>query len=182
VTERLVELSVAEFVAAVASPRQPVPAGGSVAALTAASSAALLALVCGVIRRHHPDALGGSLAVAERLGRELLSLVDEDAAAFRTFLRAQRTDADMKFSVDNLSRAPLAIARDCIEIIDLSQAVEVETSGPLLGDVHAARLLAAAALRTALEIAELNVALLPEQAERQALRDEITRLRSRRAR
>jgi formiminotetrahydrofolate cyclodeaminase len=50
----LTDLSVAEFVRAVASPTQPVPAGGSVAALTGAVSAALLVLVCEVVERRKP--------------------------------------------------------------------------------------------------------------------------------
>jgi formiminotetrahydrofolate cyclodeaminase len=179
---RLVDLSVREFVAAVASTEHPVPAGGSVAALTAASSAALLALACGVTQRHHPDALNDESRAAERLQRQMLDLVDEDAAAFRSFLDAKRSGADVGPAAKAASGAPLAIARGCIEIIDLTQAVEVQITGPMLGDVHAARLLAAAALRTALEISELNSSLLHDESERQALRDEISRLRSRQVR
>ena len=53
----LTDLSVSEFLQAVASAAQPVPAGGSVAALSGAACAALLVLVCDVFERHRPDVL-----------------------------------------------------------------------------------------------------------------------------
>ena len=49
-----------------ASVDEPVPAGGSVAALTGAASAALLALVCGVQQRKRPGVSAAELAQAER--------------------------------------------------------------------------------------------------------------------
>jgi hypothetical protein len=53
----LTDLSVSEFLQAIASAAQPVPAGGSGAALSGAASAALLVLVCDVLERHGPDVL-----------------------------------------------------------------------------------------------------------------------------
>jgi len=181
-SERLVDLRVREFVAAMASADHPVPAGGSVAALTAASSAALLTLVCGVLQRHRPDALAELTQAAERLQRGLLELVDEDAEAFRVFLDADKSKGELQAAIAGTSRPPLKIASCCIELIELSQSVEVHTSGPMLSDVHAARLLAAAALRTALEIAQQNLAQLTDSEARAQLQAEISQLRSRQAR
>ena len=175
----LVDRSVAEFVEAVADPEQPVPAGGSVAALTAAASAALLALISGVLRRKHPTLLVEQQERANRLRRELLSLVEEDAAAFRAFLDARRAHGDLQVAVARTSQTPLQIARACLEVIDLSQEIEVNTSGPMLADVRAARLLTAAALRTVLEIADQNLDLVQDPAEKRDLQAEISRLRAR---
>ena len=72
----LIDLTVRDFVAAVASADEPVPAGGSVAALTGASSAALLALVCDVLERHTPGVLIQERERARALHQELLDLVD----------------------------------------------------------------------------------------------------------
>jgi formiminotetrahydrofolate cyclodeaminase len=53
----LTDLSVSEFLQAVAAAAQPIPAGGSVAALTGVASAALLVLVCDALERHNPAGL-----------------------------------------------------------------------------------------------------------------------------
>jgi formiminotetrahydrofolate cyclodeaminase len=181
--ERLTDLAVSQFVAAVASAEQPVPAGGSVAALTAATSAALLALVCGVLRRHATDAaLGQALADAERLQRSALDLVEADAVAFRVFLDAKRRGEDVSELVANMSRVPVQIAHACLDIADLGRTVEQRASGPVLADVRAARHLALAALQAALDIANENLALLTDPREREAFQDEITRLGVRQAR
>src|SRR5437868_15498651 len=88
--DELVSRSVREFVASVASVDEPVPAGGSVAALTGAASAALLALVCDVQQRRQPLRLAAESQQARDQQSRLLALVDEDAAAFRAFLDARR--------------------------------------------------------------------------------------------
>jgi formiminotetrahydrofolate cyclodeaminase len=181
VTEgHLVDLSVTDFVARVAAADHAVPAGGSVAALTAASSAALLALVCGVLERKPGSPAADRRLTAQRLLRNLLGLVDEDADAFAAFLHARRApqQGGLRSAVARTSRVPLSIASGCIDVIDLSHVIEVDASGPMLADVRAARLLAAAALRTVLEIAVQNLDLMEDGAERERLRAEISRLRS----
>jgi methenyltetrahydrofolate cyclohydrolase len=181
----LVSRSVTEFIASVASTDEPVPAGGSVAALTGAASAALLALVCGVRRHKQPDALSGELVQAERLRQRLLALVDEDAAAFRAFLDAQRAtrrgdDGDLRTALGRTSRAPLEIATACAAVVELSVSLEGQIQGMTLGDVRAARHLATAALTAALDLGEQNVALLEADPRAQAqMRDTLARLRGR---
>ncbi|HEV7666555.1 MAG TPA: cyclodeaminase/cyclohydrolase family protein, partial [Chloroflexota bacterium] len=87
---RLVDRSVGEFVAAVASAAEPVPAGGSVSALTGAASAALLVLVCGVLDRKRVDGVEVLLDRAAEVQRRLLALIDEDANAYGAYLVAMR--------------------------------------------------------------------------------------------
>jgi len=178
--DRLVELSVRDFVGAVAAAEQPVPAGGSVAALTGAASAALLALVCGVLQRRQAGALGAQLEEAERLQQRLLDLVEEDAAGFRAFLTAKRCGVGLPEAIARAVDAPIQIGRACAEVITLSHLVEARTFGPMLGDVRAARYLAEAAVQTAAEIAEQNLALLPDAGARRALEEQISRLRAQR--
>jgi formiminotetrahydrofolate cyclodeaminase len=164
----LVARTVREFVASVASTDEPVPAGGSVAALTGASSAALLALVCGV------EGLSVMLVRAQALQQRLLALVDEDAEAFRAYLRVKRSPG----AVDPITRTPLAIAAACADVVTLSHAVESRTRRTLLSDVRTARYLANGALAGALETAEQNVSLHTDPEQRARLRDEIAHLRS----
>ncbi|MBV9134438.1 MAG: cyclodeaminase/cyclohydrolase family protein [Chloroflexi bacterium] len=174
----LVELSVRDFVAAVASADQPVPAGGSVAALTGAASAALLALVSEVLERHTPGILAEPLQTARRLQRELLQLVDQDAAAFRSFLEAPRGSDARRAAGRGVAAAPLQIGRTCVQVVDLVRRVEPQVRGAMHLDVGAARQLAESAARSALDIAEYNLSLAAEPTLKAELREEISALRA----
>ena len=76
-SDRLIDLSIAAFVDAVSSTQKPVPAGGSVSALTGSSSAALLVLVCDVLEEHSPGVLKEVRELARALQQQLLQLVDD---------------------------------------------------------------------------------------------------------
>jgi formiminotetrahydrofolate cyclodeaminase len=170
----LVARSVRDFVASVASTGEPVPAGGSVAALTGSASAALLALVGGVLDRKGVGGAAGLLERARALQARLLGLVDEDADAYRAYLEEKRSAG----ALQRMSEAPLEIAAACGEVVVLSADVETRVTGALLGDVRTARYLAGAALAAALDIAEQNVLLHADRAAQGRLRNEIARLRA----
>ena len=158
----------------VASAEAPVPAGGSVAALTGAASAALLALVCSVLQRHNVDGSAGLLARAASLQGHLLHLVDEDAQAFRAYLDAKHDPT----LVARVADSPLEIARACLAVVGLGNEVDGLASGSIRGDVHAARHLAGAAALAALDLAEENVGLMADAAAKRQLRERIARLRA----
>lgn len=174
----MIDLSLVEFLDAVASADHSVPAGGSVAALAGASSAALLALVCAVIQRRSPGELVQALHTLEAQQRALLALVDEDAAAFEAYVQARRSRNGLGSALERITRIPLAIGRASVEIIDLSHEVEGHEVRHMHGDVRAAQHLAQAAVRTALDIAEANVPLQKDPAARSRLIEEIARLRA----
>jgi len=165
-------------VASVASAETPVPAGGSVVALSGACAAALLVLVCEVAQRHSPDALQEQHHAASRLQALLLKLVDEDAAAYQAFLATRRGTEDRQAAIKRVAATPLAIGRACADLIDLSRGIEEHTRGPLRGDVRAARHLAQAGVRTAVDLAEQNLSLVDDAAPRRALEAAITGLRA----
>jgi formiminotetrahydrofolate cyclodeaminase len=174
----LVDFTVREFVASVASAETPVPAGGSVVALSGACAAALLALVCEVAQRHQPGALNEQRHAAERVQGLLLKLVDEDAAAYQAFLATPRGSEDRQAATNRVAATPLAIGRACAELINLSHVIEEQTRGPLLGDVRTARHLARAAVRTAVDLAEQNLSMIADAPARQLLETAITSLRA----
>jgi formiminotetrahydrofolate cyclodeaminase len=177
---RLVDLPVRAFVEAVASADRPVPAGGSVAALSGAASAALLALVCGVLQhRAGPGAFVQEIQNLRELREKLLGLVDEDAAAFDAYLDARRADVGEGAAIARMSRTPLDVGKACADIVALSHRVETHDVRHMRGDVRAARHLAQAAVRTSLDIAEANVPLQRDPAARAELLEEISRLRAR---
>jgi formiminotetrahydrofolate cyclodeaminase len=174
----LVNLSVAEFVAAVASASEPVPAGGSVAALSGAASAALLVLVCSVLEQHHPGAVAAQQTRARELQRRLLELVDSDAEAFRAFLAAERGSSARREATTRVAEAPLAIARGCGEVVGLAQGLDPDISGATRLDLGAASHMARAAMRSALDIAEYNLSLVADSPRKQALQSDISQLRA----
>ena len=172
--EPLVGRSVHAFIASVASTAEPVPAGGSVAALTGAASAALLALVCGLLARKQVESAADLLERARELQDRLLMLVDADADAYRAYLRAKRSEG----ALHRTSQTPLDIAAACVDVVSLSVDVEGRTTGALLSDVRTARSLASAAAAAALDTAEQNVVLHADPAAQARLRAEIGRLRA----
>jgi methenyltetrahydrofolate cyclohydrolase len=173
----LTDLSVTEFIGAVASAKQPVPAGGSVAALTGAASAALLALVADVIERHKPGVLAEVRQMARDLQQQLLELVEEDAAAFRAFLDADRDSQARVLAAPRAAIVPVDIGRACARIPELARAAEPHVSPAMQLDLGAARNMAAAAARSALDIAEHNLDQVSDASMREGLQRDIDQLR-----
>ena len=121
-------LSLAQLLDAFAS-NQPVPGGGSAAALAGAVGASLLIMVAGLPKtRHGTDeersALTAAAARLRPLRDELASLIDRDSEAYSSVIDAYRlprsTDAEQaarRDAIDEAMRAateaPLATIRAC---------------------------------------------------------------------
>ncbi len=121
-------LSLAQLLDAFAS-NQPVPGGGSAAALAGAVGASLLIMVAGLPKtRHGTDeersALTAAAARLRPLRDELASLIDRDSEAYTSVINAYRlprsTDAEQaarRDAIDEAMRAateaPLATIRAC---------------------------------------------------------------------
>lgn len=178
--QSLVDLTVRDFVAAVASADEPVPAGGSVAACTGASSAALLALVSEVLERHTPGVLLQERDRARGLQQQLLELVDVDARAFRAFLDAERGSPARSEAGVGSVEAPMRIGRACLEVVGLAGAIEPHVRGAMHLDVGAARRMAEAGASSSLAIAEYNLRMVSDLTKRQALEAEIRAARGQR--
>jgi methenyltetrahydrofolate cyclohydrolase len=122
------DLSLAQLLDAFAS-NQPVPGGGSAAALAGAVGASLLIMVAGLPKtRHGTDeersALTAAAARLRPLRDELASLIDRDSEAYTSVINAYRlprsTDAEQaarRNAIDEAMRAateaPLATIRAC---------------------------------------------------------------------
>ena len=173
---QLTALPVRDFVELVASSRDPVPAGASVAALTGAASAALLVLACDVIEHHNAGLLEEHRRRARDLQEQLLVLVDEDADAYRAYLTAERGSIAGQAAAARAAEVPLAIGRACSHVAELAHAVAPSATGAIRLDVSAARQLSHAASRSAIEIAQHNLGLAADAGVRGTLQKEIARL------
>lgn len=186
---RLVGRTVAAFVESVASTQEPVPAGGSVAALSGSGAAALLELVCGVLGRKGRQDLEAPRERAASLRLALLELVDRDTVAYHALVEARRAlrrdeaSADAQEAFAAAAReavgTPLAVAEACVDVLDVGTQVSPHVSGALVGDVVASRHLAAAAGTAALDLADQDIPGVPDESAQAALRARSAALRAR---
>lgn len=173
--QRLTEHTLAEFAARLATD-DPVPGGGSAAALAGALGAALLQMVVELnVGRHdateHEVALTEIRGATAGLQSELLRLVEADAAAYGAVVKARRmarnTDlerqsrkAQIDAAVREATRAPLTTARRASDLIDQAIRLVPIANRNVISDVGVAAELAAASLRSALLNVEINVPLI----------------------
>jgi glutamate formiminotransferase/formiminotetrahydrofolate cyclodeaminase len=166
----------------------PVPGGGSAAALAGVLSAALVAMVSRLtIGRKAYAAVEGRaqeiLGEAEAIRVELRSLVDEDAAAYTKVSDAYKIpkdDASRTARIDaalvGAAQTPLATARRVGRLIALALELQQIGNKNARSDAKVAEGLGRAALAGAIENVRINVASLSDPAIGQALLDEGHRL------
>jgi len=160
------------FIDVVARPA-PAPGGGSVAALAGALGAALGHMVAGLSgKKKFPSADPAALeAVAKdfRARCERLSAaIDRDASSYESVLVAHRlpreTEAERKRRDQAIQRAfegaieaPLEIARGAAEVFEKLGQLEPMSAPSMVSDVRVGRMMAATAVRAALENVRTNL-------------------------
>lgn len=174
---QLTDLPLDEFLERLGS-SDPVPGGGSAAALAAAMGAALVAMVAeltigrpayaeheATIRHLRFDALDRRT--------ELLSLAQQDATAYDAVVRARhmpkdlevertaRTDALQK-AMSEAARIPLRAAVVASEVLDLAERIAPIGNRNAASDAGVAAQLAAAGLRGALLNVRINLPYLAD--------------------
>lgn len=170
--QRLTELTVAGLVARLAT-RDPVPGGGSAAAMAGALGAALLQMVVELsVGRtdgtEHETTLAEIRGAAAGLQSELLRLVETDAAAYGAVVKARRLakgtelerqarQVQIDGAVREAVRAPLTTAQRASDLIEQALRLAPIANRSAISDIGVAAELAAAALRSALLNVEINV-------------------------
>jgi formiminotetrahydrofolate cyclodeaminase len=154
--ESLLHLSVGGMLERVAA-RTPAPGGGAVAAVTAASAAALVAMAT-----RFADEPAGP---AEALRARLEPLADADAAAYTEVLAAYRLPKDDPLRRGRIAEAlrvatevPRAVATAAREVALLADDLAERGNRNLVGDARVAALLARAAADAAAALVEINEA------------------------
>jgi glutamate formiminotransferase / formiminotetrahydrofolate cyclodeaminase len=152
----------------------PTPGGGSVAAMAGALAASLGQMVAGISRRKKSLAAHAeSLAQAENefvtAAQALRGSIDHDAASYEAVLDAHRlareTEEERKKREQAIQRAlegsveaPLEVARRAAEVFERLGQLEAMAGASMLSDVRVARMMAAVAVRGALENVTTNLA------------------------
>lgn len=166
------------FLEEVASTRS-VPAGGSIAAVSGAMAAALLAKMgrlalrraSGQARQQQDDILSHDLVVeAEALRRRLMTLAYADSQAYELAATLSRsgeaTDEEIEAAWQEAICVPLRIADDCERVLELAETLHL--AGLAAADVRAVAVFASACLEVQLLNAEVNLARVKDADFRQA--------------
>jgi formiminotetrahydrofolate cyclodeaminase len=157
-------LPLAGFLDLVAS-REPAPGGGAAAAVTVALAAALSSMSARFSTGHLDEA--PALAErAEQLRGEVLPLARADAAAYGRVLEAygipRGTDKEgrhrrIREALSEAASVPLSIGEIGAEVAGIAARLAEDGNPNLRGDAVAAAELAAAGVRAAATLVELNV-------------------------
>lgn len=146
---------------------EPTPGGGAVSAVAVAMAAGLASMAAG-FSRDLPQAKRLA-AQAEEARTRVAPLAAADAAAYTDVLTAlarPRAERGRQEAVRRaLSRAadvPLEVAEAGAGIVRVAEHLEQAGNPNLRGDARTARLLAAAAVRSAAALVELNLADAPD--------------------
>jgi len=187
--ERLNGLTVRQLVERLAT-SDPVPGGGSAAALAGAMGAALVHMVVELtagrpVAEGSEDALAEIGAAATNWQSELLNLAEVDANAYAAVVAARRLpreserdrrarDVQIAAAVREATRAPLVTARVSNEVLALTELLAPIGNRNAVSDVGVAALLAVTAVRGAALNVEINLPYLaPDEPLRREAADEI---------
>ena len=197
---RFRDLTVAAFVDQLSS-AEPVPGGGSAAAVAASLAAALVSMVAqlseGRPKYAEHAALHAEASVAAKaLADRFLTLADEDAEAYAGFGAAMRLprdtdeerdarDAAMRKAAQEASDVPYRTVEACLEVVVLAEALAGRSNRNASSDLEVAALLATAASRAAAANVYVNLPSIGDEAaagellaDTRRLVDDIDRLAS----
>jgi formiminotetrahydrofolate cyclodeaminase len=165
------DLTVAAFVQRLAS-SEPVPGGGSAAAIAGSLAAALVAMVAQLSRRQqlqeHSHLHDFAEAEGQRLAARLLQLADDDAAAYAAYATANRLprstqeESDLRAAArrraaKGASEVPLATVEACLSVVKTAEALAGRCNINASSDLAVASLLAEAAADGAAENVRVNL-------------------------
>lgn len=164
--------------------RVPAPGGGAVAALHAAQSAALLAMVArystGPVYAEHADVIDRVLVRADALRTDALELAEDDAEAFYAVAEAYKlpkeTDEEKATRSEAIAAAlaaaaepPAAVIIAATHLVAMAEDLLPVGNLNVITDVAAAAEAARAAATTARLNVEVNLAGVTDQAVRERL-------------
>ncbi|MBN2880142.1 MAG: cyclodeaminase/cyclohydrolase family protein [Clostridia bacterium] len=171
-------LSIVEFTKKTAS-NEPVPGGGSIAALSGALSAALAEMVASVTEgsKKYEDVKNEMIDIKEKanlISQSLLDDIEKDSKAFTQVMDAYKlpkeTDEQKKYrgaSIQNAlklaAEVPLSVAMKSYDIMDLSQAVVSKGNQNAVTDGMVSAMMARTAVLSALLNVKINLSSIKDE-------------------
>ncbi|AXB80841.1 methenyltetrahydrofolate cyclohydrolase [Megasphaera hexanoica] len=172
--KKLCALPIDEMLAATAS-KDPVPGGGGIAALTAASAAALVEMVVNLtIGKKGYEKVEPMMrdirSQAEELRIRYQDGIDEDAHAFEGVIRAVRLPKDtpertaiVQQAFKNAAAIPFALGKDIFVLLQLSEQVVRYGNAWVITDGAIAAMNARAAMRSAFYSVRVNLKSITDE-------------------
>ena len=197
---RFADLTVASFVDRLAS-NEPIPGGGSAAAVAGSLAAGLVAMVASLSQdrpryAQHAALHAETMSAARELADRLLALADEDASAYAQFgaamkmpkeTEAERTarSAAIAEGARAASDAPFRTIQACATVVRYAEALAGRSNRNASSDLEVASLLAVAASRAAAANVYVNLPSIGDEEvgrdlhqQTEELADEVERLAS----
>jgi formiminotetrahydrofolate cyclodeaminase len=181
------DLKCREFVGVLSS-KEPVPGGGGASALVGALGTALGSMVANLTAgkkkyEQYQEAIQEIIHKAGSLQKDLLDLVEEDAAVFEPLSQAysmlQETEEQkrekssvMEAALKKASRVPIEIMRKCCEAIRLHEELAVKGTAIAISDVGVGALFCKAALMGAHITVLINTRSMKDAEYAKKLEDE----------
>lgn len=184
----------AEWLGELAS-ESPTPGGGAVAAISAATGAALVGMVGRLtMRKAGFEAVAPRMeelvSEADRERSDLLGLADRDAEAFDEVMAAYRmpheTDEEradrlraLQAALEHAAEVPLTVARRAVYLMGLAEEAIANGNPNAASDGLSAAAVLHAATLSALANVQINAFAFVDEARRTELMDDCRRLRDR---
>jgi methenyltetrahydrofolate cyclohydrolase len=182
--------SIEQFLAA-AGAKQPIPGGGSVAALAGGLAASMGQMVVNYSigkkgLEEHAVALKLAVSEFELAAQLMLELMAEDQAAYESLTSARKLPADSPRRAETVAAAlgqcimvPLTTAATAVSILDLCDPLVEKVNRWLLSDLAVSADLAMATTRAALYNVRVNLPEIADEKERQRTETTANQLLSR---
>ncbi len=158
----------------------PSPGGGSAAGLVAATGTALVEMVARINQKRTPDPGAQTrILAAEKLRRELQTLMEEDAKAFEKISKAfkeNKESAAYQKALETGAAVPLKICKLSAEAIQIGCGEVARTSRWLASDLLEAGILLHAAFQSARLNVEINLRSIQNETIVQEMRLELDSL------
>lgn len=170
----------------------PAPGGGSVAALSGALGAELLAMVGRLSigkpdHEAHADEIKAAIAKADGLASGLLRRVDLDTEAFNAVMAAfklpkgteeekQKRTAAIQQGYKEAVQSPLAIACECVSVLSLAHSLLGKTNPNALSDLGVAAQQAYAGLEGAIMNVRINLPSIKDEPFKSEIAGELSQL------
>lgn len=171
---RFRDLTIGTFVERLSS-AEPVPGGGSAAAVAGSLAAGLVSMVAALSRRQtlvqHSHLHDYAESEGQRLAARLLELADEDAAAFAAYSvalkmpRSTQEESDLRAAARRraarvAAEVPLKTVEACLEVVKLAEALAGRCNLNASSDLTVSSLLAEAAAESAAANVRVNLPAL----------------------
>ncbi|MBN4062632.1 MAG: methenyltetrahydrofolate cyclohydrolase [Alkaliphilus sp.] len=174
----LAEMKLSEFLEKTAS-NKPVPGGGSVAAMSAATAAALTEMVANLTigKKKYIEVEEEMKSIAQtvkELRKKLVEAIDRDAEAFNGVMSAFKMPKNTEEQVDlrkiqiqnNMKKAalvPLEVAKDAFSMMGMISSITEKGNKNAVTDAAVAAMMARTAVLSALYNVRINLASIKDQ-------------------